>query len=134
MSHQLPVYMGWKLDPGSQATNAMYQLLAKTFPYPFSPFSLILLVLSKLRKKGTTMICVAPIWQSQAWYSVLLSMYTHNPLLLPHRKDLLPEIIGIKRHFRQSCKAYIQSLLTNRSGVSGLASVVNGRLIPFDVL
>ena len=25
MSHQLPVYMAWKPDPGSQATNAMYQ-------------------------------------------------------------------------------------------------------------
>ena len=94
MSHQLPVYMGWKLDPGSQATNAMYQLLAKTFPYPFPPFSLILLVLSKLRKKGTTVICVAPIWQLQAWYSVLLSMYIHNPHLLPHRKDLLLYTLG----------------------------------------
>ena len=41
MSHQLPVYMAWKPDPGSQATNAMYQPWTKMFPYAFPPFSLI---------------------------------------------------------------------------------------------
>ena len=34
------------------------------------------------------MLLVALTWQSQAWYSVLLSMCFHNPLLLPHWKDL----------------------------------------------
>ena len=41
MSHQLPVYMAWKPDPGSQASNAMYQPWTKMFPYAFPPFSLI---------------------------------------------------------------------------------------------
>ena len=40
------------------------------------------------------MILVAPTWQSQAWYSVLLSMCIHNPFLLPHRKDLLLDPLG----------------------------------------
>ena len=64
MSHQLPVYMAWKPDPGSQATNAMYQTWIKMFPYAFPPFSLIPRVLSKVRKEGTKMILVAPTWQS----------------------------------------------------------------------
>ena len=63
MSHQLPVYMAWKPDPGSQATNVMYQPWAKMFPYAFPPFSLIPRVLSKLKKEGVTMILVAPTWQ-----------------------------------------------------------------------
>ena len=37
MSHQLPVYMVGKLDPGSQATNAMYQPWTKMFSYAFPP-------------------------------------------------------------------------------------------------
>ena len=94
MSHQLSVYMARKTDPGSQATNDMYQPWAKMFPYAFPPFSLITQIWSKLRKEGTAMILVAPTWQSQAWCSVLLSVCIHNPLLLPHRKDLLLDKVG----------------------------------------
>ena len=60
MSHQLSVYMAWKLDPESQATSVMYQPWTKMFPYAFPHFSLIPRVLSKVRKEGTTMILVAP--------------------------------------------------------------------------
>ena len=164
MCHQLPVYMAWKPDPGIQATNAMYQPWTKMFPYAFPPFSLIPRVLSKIRKEGTTMIFVAPTWQSQAWYSVLLSMCIHYPFLLPHRKDLLLDALGrphplvVNQTLRLAAwlisgnywhqKAFqtklqslyqipeeeVRSLLTNRPGASGLASVVNGRLIPFNEL
>ena len=110
------------------------------------------------------MILVAPTWQSQAWYSVLLSMCIHNPFLLPHRKDLLLDplakthplvvnqtlklaawlVSGNHSHQKtfqtklqslyQIPEEKVQSLLTNRPGASGLAGVVNRRLIPFDVL
>ena len=66
MSHQLPVYMARKPDPGSQATNAMYQPWTKMFSYAFPPFSLIPWILSKVRKEATTMILVTPTWQLQA--------------------------------------------------------------------
>ena len=84
MSHQLLIYMAWNPDLGSQATNAMYQPWAKIFPYAFPPFSLIPWVLSKLRKEGIIIILVAPTWESQGWYSVVLIMYIHNLYLLPH--------------------------------------------------
>ena len=164
MSHQLPVYMAWKPDPGIQATNAMYQPWTKMFPYAFPPFSITPRVLPKVRKEGTTMILVAPTWQSQAWYSVLLSMCIHNPFLLPHRKDLLLDPLGRphplvvnqtlrlvawlvpRNHWHQKAfqtklqslyqipEEEVRSLLTNRPGAIGLAGVVNGRLIPFNVL
>ena len=164
MSHQLPLYMAWKPDPGSQATNAMYHPWTKMFPYAFPPFSIIPRVLPKVRKDGTTMILVAPTWQSQAWYSVLLSMCIRNPFLLPHRKDLLPDPLGRPHplvvnqtlrlaawlvsgnHWHQKAfqtklqslyqipEEEVRSLLTNRPGASGLAGVVNGRLISFNVL
>ena len=164
MCHQLPVYMAWKRDPGSQASNAIYQPWTKMFPYAFPPFSLITRVLLKVRKEGNTMILVAPTWQSQAWYSVLLSMCIHNPFLLPHRKDLLLDALGrphpllvnqtlrlaawliFGNHWHQKAfqtklqslyqtpEEEVRSLLTNRPGASGLAGVVNGRLIPFNEL
>ena len=81
MSHQLPVYMAWKPDPGSQESNAMYQPWSKMFPHAFPPFSLIPRVLSRLRKEGIIVILVAPTWQSQAWYSVLLSMYQQSTFI-----------------------------------------------------
>ena len=81
MSHQPPVYMTWKPDPGSQESNAMYQPWSKMFPHAFPPFSLIPRVLSKLRKEGIIVILVAPTWQSQAWYSVLLSMYSQSTFI-----------------------------------------------------
>ena len=36
---------------------------------------------------------LAPTWQSQGWYSVLLSMCIHNMVLLSHWKDLLLETL-----------------------------------------
>ena len=164
MSHQLSVYMAWKPDPGSQATNIMSHPWSKMFPYAFPPFSLIPRVLSKVRKEGTTMILVASTWQSQALYSVLLTMCIHNPFLLPHRKDLLldplgrPHLLVVNQTLRLAAwlvsgnhwhqKAFqtnlqslyqileeeVRSLLTNWTGASVLAGVVNGSLIPFNVL
>ena len=93
--------------------------ISKMFPYAFPLFSLILRVLSKQRKIGIKTILVVRRWQSQAWYTVLMSMCIHSLIrrtyLWAHEKKIIPqdcwpgwfsEIIGIKRHFRQSCKAY----------------------------
>ena len=164
MSHQFPAYMVWKPDLGGQVTNAMCQPWAKMFPYAFPSFTLKPRVLSKLRKEGITMILVAPTWQSQVSYSVLLSMCIHNSLLLPHRKDLLLDTLGKTHllvvnetlrlaawlvsvnHWHQKAfqaklqslyqipEEKIQSLLMNQPGASGLVAVVNRRMIPFDVL
>ena len=159
MSHHLPIYMAWKPDLESQATNTIYQPWTKMFPHAFPTFNLIHGVFSKLRKERITMILVAPIWQSQAWYSVFLSICIHNSLLLPHKKDLILATLG-KTHpsvvnqtlnlvawlvsgnhchqktFQTKLQSLyqvpggkVQSLLTNQPDVSGLAGVVNGKLI-----
>ena len=86
------------------------------------------------------------------------------PFLLPNRKDLLLDPLGRPyplvvnqtlrlaawlvsgNHWHQKAfqtklqslyqipEEEVRSLLTNRPGASGLAGVVNGRLIPFNVL
>lgn len=40
------------------------------------------------------MILITPMWQSQAWYPVVLNLCIWNPLLLPQRKDLLKDPMG----------------------------------------
>ena len=163
-SHQVPAYMAWKPDPGSIATDALQQSWSNHFPYAFPPFCLIGRVLAKLKKEKVRLLLVTPTWQTQTWYSMLIGMSVRNPILLPHKKNLLLDprqnvhplvenktlqlavwvVSGIVwqqkayqtglQSLSQIPEGRAQFLLTNRPGESGLAGVVNGKLIPFDVL
>ena len=90
ISAQLPVYMSWKPDPGSIATDALSQSWTDIKGYAFPPFSLIGRCLSKVqRERVKELILVAPVWPSQPWFAVLLSMLFQRPLLLPKQSSLL---------------------------------------------
>lgn len=60
--------MVWEHDPLSQATSAL-QKIWKTLAvlYAFSPFSLMIKVLLRVREKVLTMILVTPKWPAQPW-------------------------------------------------------------------
>ena len=161
ISHQVPAYMAWKPDPGSIATDALQQ---SWFPYAFPPFCLIARVLAKLKKEKVRLLLVTPTWQTQTWYSMLTGMSVRNPILLPHKKNLLLDprqnvhplvenktiqlavwvvsgIVWQQKAYQTGLQSLsripegrAQFLLTNRPGESGLAGVVNGKLIPFNVL
>jgi len=164
LSHQLPAYMAWKPDPGSKATDAFSQSWHRLFPYAFPPFCLIGRVLTKVRNEKCTLMLVAPVWQTQHWYPLLLEMSIRNPVLLPQHRDLLKDPSGKNHPLTQKRsihlavwlvsghtylqRAYhrkLQNLSLNleglehyhimtRPGKSGFAGVMNGSLIPFDVL
>ena len=93
MSHQLSVYMTWKIDPGSHGTNAMYQPWAEIFPYVFPPFSLIPQVLSKLRKEGIPMILLAitsmVFSSSEHVYSQFIFCHIGKTYFWTHQKKLI---------------------------------------------
>ena len=74
LSHQLPRYMSWKLDPCCMAVDALQQKWTHMFPYAFPPFSLIRKVLRKIQEDRVTAILITPTWQSQPWYPWLLKM------------------------------------------------------------
>ena len=61
----------------------------KTYRVMPSPFSLIGKCLQKVRTEQNTVVLVAPLWQNQTWYPVLLELMVEFPLLLPDWKDIL---------------------------------------------
>ena len=83
LSHQLPQYFVWKLDPFSQGADALEQNWGNQFLYAFASFCLILQVLKKASYDQTKkMLLVTPTWQSQIWSIV-------RPLLLPRNASLI---------------------------------------------
>ena len=57
-------------DPHSQATDILQQKWKNLgLLYAFPPFSLIGIVLLRVREEGLTMILVTPNWPAQHWYS-----------------------------------------------------------------
>ena len=106
------------------------------------------------------MIIVAPAWQSQSWYPILLKITIQNPILTPdHPKVLLsPEgkthlliqnsslrllawLVSGKVYLQkgyqkglstlfQMPEEHVLSQITNRPGESGLAGVIGSNLIP----
>ena len=52
------------------------------------PWNLKSKVLAQIQSQQTTLVIVTPLWKSQLWYTMVLSMATKMPLLLPRKTDL----------------------------------------------
>ena len=89
VSHQVPAYVSWKLDPYSKGRDAFQMRWTHTKGYAFPPFSLIGRVLHKVLFDQATLILITPAWQTQSWYPQLLRLSIRNPLILPKVPDLL---------------------------------------------
>ena len=162
--HQVPAYMAWRPDPYSQATDALQQKWSHLSPYAFPPFSLVGRVVAKVRAEKVCMVLITPAWQTQPWYGQLLQMSVQTPILLPLVSNLLVDPQGAipplvkngslklvawnisgriwqTREYQKGLQDLSQmpedrvhSLITNRPGESGLAGVVNNKLIPLNAL
>lgn len=159
-SAQIEKFSSWRPQPNSWATDAMSFSWQGMRAYAFPPFSLIMDCLSKLRKERTTVILVCPLWQSQAWFPLLLKMACDVPLMLQPLPDLLTSALGepsplcAKETFRliawklsgnvSECKAFrttwsnyswpasatIPNLLTSPAGTLGRVSALGTISIP----
>ena len=94
LSHQIPCYMSWKLDPFSMGRDAFQIKWDRGLVYAFPPFSLIARVLKKVQKDLSCMMIITPLWQTQMWYPTILRMSVRNPILLPNVKNLLKSPLG----------------------------------------
>ena len=163
-SHQLTTYYAWKPDPHSKATDAMQQNWTHLYGYAFPPFSMIGRTLRKALRQRTHLLLIAPMWQSQTWYPLLMRMAIADPILLPTSKHLLTNPSGeqhpllaqghlhlsawrisgnitLQEQYRQQLPPLSTSLedqaleaVTQVPGLSGKAGVSNGKLIPLNVL
>ena len=89
LNHQLEKYMSWRPDPNSVGTDALQHRWDNLYCYAFPPFCLVAKILKKVAQEGAVLLLVTPTWQTQPWYSTLLSMSIQNPILLPMRFQVL---------------------------------------------
>ena len=83
------------LDPIAVGTDAMLQCWSNMQVYGFPPFSMIRLVINKLRQsKGTTMTLITPMWRQREWFPDLLELSIEPPFPLPQRIDLLTQSLS----------------------------------------
>ena len=151
LTHQLPRYVSWHPDPHMFATDAFTLNWGILKGYAFPPFNLVPRTLSK----------VAPIWQGQTWWPLLLQLAIRSPVILPSTPETLenpanPTTIHpmfprlhlaiwldsndpVKQEtFRNTLPDFSQPLLVNRLtrlttpyGENGVAGVIDGKLIQF---
>ena len=162
LNHQLPQYFSWKADPGAMGINAFLHSWKGMKAYIFPPFSQIGKCLSKIRMEQLgTVVMIAPVWQAQPWYPLLLEMLIQKPILLPTFPNLLTSPTGFPHPLTTSKSLHLAAwkisgntqeqilfqerlplytpkhgdqeleLLTRVPGESGLAGVVLSRLIQF---
>ena len=90
LSTQLPRFFSWRPDPLSEAVDAFSQDWGIARGYAFPPFALVSRCLRKLLDQSVPpLVLVAPVWQSQPWYPLLLDMCVASPILFPRYQGLL---------------------------------------------
>ena len=83
LTNQCQRYFSWRPDPFAEATDAFLQdwTIMKGFANP--PWNLVPRVLTKTQAQGADVILIAPVWKTQPWYPLLLSLIVDWPRLLP---------------------------------------------------
>ena len=160
MNKQLMKFVSWKPDPEAWETDAFRIAWSQMKAYAFPPFCLIGRCLSKVVQDEATLVLIAPTWQTQPWYSVLLEMIIEDPILLPPVPDLLTSPLNqihplqsqgltlaawkvsgttaLQRAYQKRLEplserqgAKALSVLTRGPGESGVAGVIKNCLIRF---
>ena len=91
LNHQLSSYISWRPDLGVMSTNTFQSSWINLEGYAFPPFALIGRCLQKIKVEKSTVVLIAPTWQNQPWFPVLLEMLIEPLILLPWRKDMLTD-------------------------------------------
>jgi len=89
LNYKCQRYISWHPDPKSSFVDAFTIPWSKTFFYLFPPFCLMSRVLRKIRQECARGIVVAPLWGSQPWYPLYLSMAESDVITLGPFNDLL---------------------------------------------
>ena len=89
INHQFPEYVSYRPDPHAVAADAFTIPWAKLNFCAFPPFSVIPMVLNKIRTEQATGIVVLPNWPTQPWYPIAIRMLKQDPIHLKPSKDLL---------------------------------------------
>ena len=90
LNHGCSLYFLPFHDPRALGTDALLQNWDGHQMYAFPPWSMIPLLLKKLRlSSGVLMTLVAPFWPQRPWFPKLLDLVVDGPVQLPLSPDLL---------------------------------------------
>lgn len=82
-------YISWHRDPSAWNVDAFTVNWSKFFFYAFPPFCLLLKAVQKIRTDRATGIVVFPMWPSQPWYPLLMSMVVSEIVSMNPSENLL---------------------------------------------
>ena len=71
------------LTPEAHATDAMSLRWKGMWAYAFPPFPLILPSVKKIQMEECLVCSIAPLWEGQAWFLMLMSLLVAPPIHLP---------------------------------------------------
>ncbi len=91
LTHQLQRYVSWRPDPYAMATDAFSIDWGQLKAYAFPPFNLIPRTLMKVISDNANLLLVAPVWQAQHWWPLLLRLTVKHPVLLRSSQTLLED-------------------------------------------
>ena len=94
LNHQLPCYISWCPDPFSMSTDAFQGKWTGFLGYAFPSFALVGKCLQRVRREKSSLLIVAPVWSSQAWYPLLLQYLVKSPVLIPMYSNILQDPFG----------------------------------------
>ena len=89
MNNRLPIFISPFHDPRAWAVDAMSLSWEGMIAYAFPPIPLLMKALLKMETETCLVILIAPCWESQPFFPVLLSLLVAPAVRIPIRKDLL---------------------------------------------
>ena len=164
LNHQLPCYISWRPDLFGMSKDAFQGKWTGFLGYAFPPFALVGKCLQKVRREKGSLLIVATVWPSQAWYPLLLEYSVQSPVLIPMYSNILHDPFGHRHPMvtqgqlqlaawkvsgrateQQEFRKGLPSLYCqggakehhhpiSQAGRSGVAGVVEGKLILFHVI
>jgi len=83
------IFASWHPDPRSKYVDAFTISWSNMFFFAFPPICLLPRVLRKIRQDKARGIVVAPVWNSQPWYPVFMSMTDSTTVYLGPHTDMM---------------------------------------------
>ena len=89
LNHVVPKFVSFKPEPCAWATDAFSLNWHSSQFYAFPPFSIIGKVLAKIKQDEARGILIVPLWSTQPWFPIAISLIVSRPILLKAKRDLL---------------------------------------------
>ena len=89
LNTQVSKFASWFPESGSWVVNAFSISWWDVKFYAFPPFSLVGRILAKVQQEVAVGIMIVPLWNTQAWFPLMLRILVDHPRLIPPHQDLL---------------------------------------------